>query len=608
MIKKLLLVVGFLTLLLAAEVWSASGQDGGQVPVVTTATNAVGLGSYVAAEAYAVPAGEDPEAAPMQAIILPYGVYPAMGIAVIEDFVQPEPAVEGFTFEWSLAAPEGSAAEVMQGTVGFFLTDVEGTYVLTLTATAEDGTTAEATWNVYASTYIGVGGLGADPPAYPQCGTCHQDKGIAWYGTAHATVFSQALDGLSELPFGPETISYHTTGFNNRPEAVNGGFDDVAAEAGWSFPAEPAEGNWSQMLTEFPQVAALANVQCESCHGPGNLHVTQGQGGADKMIGTGLEAGTCAQCHASDANHVIPQQWEASGHADKNAEAFWYPIGEERTDCVRCHSGAGFIDAANGVPPEEQRTNYQPITCAVCHDPHDATNPNQLRVFDSVVLPNGTEVASAGPAATCMSCHNARRDPVATVEGESFGTPHYSVAAEFINNTGGYTWGETLPFSPHGLAVQGTCISCHMAATPGEDAEGHNAVGGHSFAMVSADGIENTAACAQCHGQIASFEFAAKADYDGDAEVETHQGELDGLVALLLAKIEENGVTVLDSHPYFELPEDASVDVKGAVYNVKLARDDAGAVYHNFRYVASLLQLSYEKLAGEPVPNAEIIE
>jgi hypothetical protein len=612
LIRKLLLVVGFLTLLLAAGVWSASGQDGEgqfpQVPIVTTATNSVGLGSYVAAEAYAVAAGEDPAAAPMQAIILPYGIYPDMHVEAIEDFVQPEPAVEGFTFEWSLAAPEGSAAEVMQGTVAIFMTDVEGTYALTLTATADDGTTAEATWNVYASTYIGVGGLGADPPAYPQCGTCHQDKGLAWYSTAHATIFSRVLNGQVTDFAGPDYVPYHTTGFNNRPEAVNGGFDDLAAEAGWTFPDELKEGNWSQMLTEFPQVAALANVQCESCHGPGNLHVTQGQGGEDKMIGFGLEFGTCAQCHATEEFNFIPEQWEVSAHADKNAQAFWYPIGEERTACVHCHSGAGFIDSTNGVPPEEQRTNYQPITCAVCHDPHDAENPNQLRVFDSVVLPDGTEVTGAGPAATCMSCHNARLDPVATVEGESFSTPHYSVAAEFINNTGGYTWGETLPFSPHGLAVQGTCISCHMAATPGVDEPGHNTVGGHTFAMVNADGVENTAVCAQCHGQLESFDFPAKADYDGDGEVESHQGEVDGLIELLLAKIEENGVTVLDSHPYFELPEDASVDLKGAVYNVKLARDDAGSVYHNFKYTVALLQLSYEKLAGEPVPNAEIIQ
>ena len=67
-------------------------------------------------------------------------------------------------------------------------------------------------------------------------------------------------------------------------------------------------------------------------------------------------------------------------------------------------------------------------------------------------------------------------------------------------------------------------------------------------------------------------------------------------------------MAVLDHHPYFELPEDASVDVKGAVFNFKMIRDDQGSVVHNLKYSVGLLQLSYAKLTGEPVPGATLVE
>lgn len=628
MTKKFLVTIGgaclLVALVLVSGVMSVSGQGGDPfepVPIITSATDSVGIGSYVAAEAYAVAAGEDPEAQPVQAYIFPYGIYPAMQVTAIEDFVQPDPAVEGFTFEWSLTAPEGSAADVMQGTVGIFMADVEGQYDLTLTATDADGNAGTATWTVFATSYVGVGGF-TGRPEFPECGTCHTEKGFAWYGTAHATYFIRGIDGQVE-GFGPEAISRATTGFDNSAGAVNGGFDDVAAEAGWTWPESLAEGNWSAMTGEFPQVADMANIQCEACHGPGAMHPTSVAESPHPKISSGMDYGTCAQCHAVDETHSIPQQWENSAHADKNAQAFWYPIGEDRTSCVSCHSGLGFIDAASGVPTDQLRTDYQIITCAVCHDPHDATSPNQLRVFDSVVLPDGTEVANAGPAATCMSCHNARRDAVSTVEGAAeggdFSTPHYSTAAELMNGTGAYSWGETLPSTMHGMMIQGTCVTCHMADTPGMDdmgtaddpaddqpLPGHNAVGGHSFAMTSPDGVQNLAVCAGCHGPQESFEFVSLFDYDGDGDAETNDAEVAGLRELLEAAVVEKGVVVLDSHPYYEIPEDATVDVYGAVWNLKFFEDPASPV-HNLKYTVSALQLSYEKLTGSPVPDAELL-
>jgi hypothetical protein len=587
-----------------------------EVPVFTTASNVVGTGFYAAAEAYAIPAGEDAEAEPLQAFIMPYAIYPNMHVESLEDF---DPAaqdyrieVEGFEFEWSLETPEDSEAELLTGDgVARWQTDLPGDYVLTLTATDEAGNTATTTWTVHAASYVGVGTMTGDAPTTPECGTCHASKVENWAATGHATIFTRAIDGEASDHYAPECIVCHTTGFNNRPEADDGGFDDVARASGWEFPAVMEEGNWDQMVAEHPEAAAMANVQCESCHGPGSDHFT---GDVENIgpISTGLEYGACAQCHAEDPYHVVPQQWENSAHADRTARAFWYPTGEDRADCVGCHTGGGYIDAANGVPVDERRTDYQPITCAVCHDPHDADSPNQLRVFNLVILPDGTQLTDKGTAATCMTCHNTRVDPVEAVEGDEFHTPHYSAAAELVNGTGGYTWGQELPNMLHVTILEDSCITCHMAETPGmtEDGEplpGHNEIGGHTLAMTSEDGVENVAVCQQCHGEeMQQFELQATEDYDGDDVLETNEEEIQGLLALVRSEIELRGVEILDQHPYFELPEDANTDLKGAVYNYKLVLDNPQPA-HNLDYIVALLQLSYEKLTGQPVSGAELL-
>lgn len=615
----------FVALVVAAALVVSTGlvlaQEEEHHPIVTTASRSVGVGTYVAAQAYGVPgvpASDDAEEQPAVAIVMPYGIYPDMMVMDLAEFVQPDPIVEGWEFTWSVVDPDGEAVDLAaDGQVVVFLAEAEGAYEVTLAAVDPDGMEAETVWVVHSTTYVGSGYLEGPEEADDQCADCHDDVLEAWQATGHADMLVRGLEGTLSDHYGPDCISCHTTGFNTMATAVNGGFDDLAAEAGWEFPEHDAltEGGWDAFVADFPEVAGLANIQCESCHGPGYAHVWEG-GRRDSMISRGLEYGVCAQCHAEEPYHVFPQQWELSGHATENARAFTYPVGEDHAECVACHSGAGFIDAANGLAVDEQRTNYQVITCAVCHDPHDVSNPNQLRVFDSVVLPDGTEVSDAGPSATCMSCHNARRSADAIVDGAAsgegrFSTPHYSTGAELMNGVGGYTWGEVLPNSPHGWLLQDSCVSCHMAATPGTTDDGplpgHNTAGEHTFAMVSSvDGTENIGACTSCHSGIESFSFAAFSDYDGDGAIETNEEEIAGLQELVSGALAEAGVVALDHYPYFEMPEDAGDAIFGATWNLKFT-GSGGSAAHNLRYTVALLQLSYEKVAGTPVPDAYIL-
>jgi hypothetical protein len=591
-----------------AEPEAMGPQEFEMMPIVTTASDVTGIGTYVASEAFAMTHDET-----VEAVVLPFGIYPDMHIVDISEFEGPESAAEGYTFEWALEAPEGSAASLtITGSVAVFLADVGGDYELSLTATDEEGLSGSTTWTVHATNYIGNGGI-AGEPAIGQCAACHAGQVEDWTETGHALLFIEGIDGVASDYYGAQCINCHTTGFNNRPEAVNGGFDDLAAESTWLFPEVLEEGNWDAMIEEYPELASMALIQCESCHGPGADHYT-GDVSALGPISVSLAYGNCAQCHAEQTHHVFPMQWEVSSHADTGSRAFSYPIGEGNESCVRCHSGAGFIDTVKGE--EEVSTEFQVISCAVCHDPHDAANPAQLRVYDALSLYDGTELTGIGASATCMSCHNAQRDGPTIVagalEGESFNTPHHDqTATEMMLGTGGYTWGETVDSSPHGLMVENTCVACHMAPTPGmndmgtpddssddEPLPGKDTVGAHTFAMVSSvDGTENVAACASCHPSLESFEFEAKADYDGDGEIESHEAELEGLIEALEAALTAKGVVVLDSRPYFEFPANAGEDVYGAAWNLKWVSASGSAV-HNFKYALGLLQLSLEKLGG----------
>lgn len=108
---------------------------------------------------------------------------------------------------------------------------------------------------------------GSEPPKFvgaDKCGKCHEDIGKSWKKTDHA----KAYDGLKKRDpaslRNPYCVSCHTTGFD-----MPGGFSREAV------------------------TPHLKSVQCESCHGPGSVHLEKPQ-----VQGYGaISQATCLQCH-----------------------------------------------------------------------------------------------------------------------------------------------------------------------------------------------------------------------------------------------------------------------------------------------------------------------
>ena len=387
---------------------------------------------------------------------------------------------------WSLTSiPSGSKAALTNNTTrnASFVPDIAGTYVV-----KDTGASASTTYNtltIYAGTWQGVikgGGVktvtipatgftaftapsgGVSQVAvgvwataagtytdFPYvtvdtgCTACHAnnvvvngltapDKFTPWAATAHATFFSRGLENITSNS--GSCLTCHTLGYDQAPGAANNGFDDVALLDNWAYPTKQA-GQWVSMLTSYPAVAQLSNIQCENCHGP-----QQSGGHISGMAGssTGVAGGTrvsysaedCAICHADGTGHHLYSEWAASGETSTNSghskmaqlDAFGGHVRSLSPVCSRCHTAEGFTASVNQItnnkpggaltgsasiitsPIVWTSANVHVQTCTACHDPHNDATPYQLRLYDSVKTTDGLTGSGFGAGAICIQCHN----------------------------------------------------------------------------------------------------------------------------------------------------------------------------------------------------------
>ncbi|MEW6129237.1 MAG: multiheme c-type cytochrome [Acidobacteriota bacterium] len=122
-----------------------------------------------------------------------------------------------------------------------------------------------------------------------KCAACHQEEHAVWQKTGHAHAMA-TLENKNQQ-FDNECVKCHVVGFGQ------GGF---------------------QSLTNTPQ---FANVQCESCHGPGKSHVANPQKGYGFMP----TPNGCVQCHTqpNSPDFEFKSYWQKIKHGKREvAQAF----------------------------------------------------------------------------------------------------------------------------------------------------------------------------------------------------------------------------------------------------------------------------------------------
>ena len=117
-----------------------------------------------------------------------------------------------------------------------------------------------------------------------RCVECHERAGTLWARSAHAKAFNVLVQRQADAD--PKCVGCHTIGF----------------------------GSVSGYRREFGS-EKMVNVGCESCHGPGSLHVRQREGDAGiSFTYRPLGAGDCQKCHYGEFSR--PFHWDE----------FWSPI------------------------------------------------------------------------------------------------------------------------------------------------------------------------------------------------------------------------------------------------------------------------------------------
>ena len=145
-----------------------------------------------------------------------------------------------------------------------------------------------------------------------------------------------------------------------------------------------------------------------------------------------------------------------------------------------------------------------------------------------------------------------------------------------------------------------SCVDCHF-----EQGENDN----HSFSPQL-----DTCNASGCHSGLSNFNRTARADYDGDGNVEGIQDEVHGIQAILRDAILDyetaTGAEITyDGEEYYLIDGnrsntdalDASADaaVMRAIFNQYWTDFEGSFGVHNTSYALQLLQNSFEELTGE---------
>ena len=495
--------------------------------------------------------------------------------------------------------------------------DLVGQYTVVATIVTSGSGSTNVSKTITAGTYMGVN----------TCALCHsggvaaEDKYTPWHNTGHARIFSQGING--ELgTYRSSCIACHTAGYNANTNAivnpVNGGFDDVAKQLGWTFPTVLAPTNWAYMQAVYPSLANLANIQCENCHGPGSQHAYSL--GNTNLISRTLASGDCNQCHDAPTHHIKGAEWANSRHA----VATRTPSGPTRYNCVRCHTAGGFLgflEHAGSTNTYATNTVYEAITCTACHDPHDASTPHQLRAASVYTLPDGTAVTNAGLGALCMECHHSRNGEATNnirnyqlglptwAGGSSFGV-HDSTAGDMIEGVNAITYGKVIPSGSHSAVISNVCVGCHMQPVAATD-PGFTKVGGHTFSMsysVVTNGvtteIDKVDICVGCHGSIKDFNLVRK-DYNGDGVIEGIQSEVQKLADKLTTLLPNSTYRADGNYVADGLVKSPSVKTNwqtrflNGAYNWQFVTRDGSMGIHNAPFAVGLLKTSIADLTGD---------
>jgi protein-arginine kinase activator protein McsA len=329
-----------------------------------------------------------------------------------------------------------------------------------------------------------------------------------------------------------------------------------------------------------------------------------GPAGADGTNGSNGINGTttCESCHSKSHTDPIKASYKLSVHGMEtlhldSASGLTLTTSEytNRTGCVQCHVGQGYIDKMNGTPlatglglPTNpaypvgaigaSSDHVTAINCATCHEKHSSFNfvadGNDFALrqgFTPVVLDQDKSYSiDMGTSNTCVNCHQPRGLPPTTGDvklSNRFG-PHHGPQSTLLEGIqGALIVGSTAYPAPKSAKHRSgaSCVACHMGK--GTDATN----GAHTWKPTPN-------ACTTCHTGGAP------------ASVTGFAADMATLQALLVAKGAYS--TTTNAFTSNTVP----IKVAQAAWNYSLLLEDRSNGVHNPTYAKALLKNSIEAL------------
>lgn len=138
------------------------------------------------------------------------------------------------------------------------------------------------------------------------CGACHRAEFAAWKQTKHATAFSALKNGDPKAVAAMATkLKIPITGSPDKTDACV-----TCHVTGFHLPG-------GYPAADSASTAAVTNVACEACHGPGGGHIVAPRSEKPNTINGAPSEALCRSCHtaATSPNFKLAEYMKTGVHA-----------------------------------------------------------------------------------------------------------------------------------------------------------------------------------------------------------------------------------------------------------------------------------------------------